>query len=329
MILTTPLVRALREKFPEAKITYLVGNWSKKAIQGNPHIDRILGFDDRIIFDKKTSDIRKMIKRIKQEKFDMVFLLDKSWFYGVFGYLCKIPVRIGFDRRGEGFANTYNDYFDGSKHEIEYYMDLAAIVEANTENKDVELFVSKEDEKFANNVLKKNKIESKFLIGIAPGGAKNLGQEMKVKRWPVPKYVKLCNELTKNKHVKIMLVGSKQDKRQCDAVVALAKNKKQLYNMAGKATFKQTAALINHCGLFISHDSGLMHTAAAVKTPLIVLFGPTSPKRLGPLNARIIKSRLDCSPCYDIYGDYKHCDPAKCMESIEVEDILSKIKIHH
>ena len=124
VVMTTPLIKAIRRKFPSAEIDYLTGNWSKKVLEGNPQLNRIISFDDRIVYEKNWNGVWELIKEIRTERFDLAFVLDKSYHWGVLAYLMGIKQRIGFDRFGEGFAHNLNVVYDGSKYEGDYNLEL-------------------------------------------------------------------------------------------------------------------------------------------------------------------------------------------------------------
>jgi len=316
VLMTTPLISSVRKKYPQSKIYYLVGDWSKSALQGNKDIYKLIVFDDSIIFERKLFKVIELIKRLRKERFDLCLILDKSYLWNLFAFLTRSKVRIGFNRKWEGFLNTKNVDFNGSKYELDYYLDVVRLLDIEPD-KDMKISIPKEDEKFAADVFK----NINFAIGIAPGGAQNPGQSFALKRWPIENYVALIKKLNKKLRYQVILFGGKDDATTAKEIEKDAK----VINFAGKLSIPRTAALIKKCRLFITHDSGLMHLAAAVKTPVIALFGPTSAVRFAPKDSVVIKSHLNCAPCYDIYGNYKKCETAKCMESIDVEEVESVI----
>jgi len=321
VLMITPFLKAIRKKFPRAKINYLVGEWSKSILEDNKNINKIIPFDDNIVYKKKLFKIIRLIKKIRKEKYDLCFVMDKSYHWGIFAILCGIKNRIGFDRAGEGFANNINISFDGSKYELDYNLELAKKVGANTEDQKMEINTNKKDLIFADNLIKKNNIKGK-IIGIAPGGAKNPGQNMFIKRWPLEKYIQLIEKINKNNN--IILFGGPGDKEIGEKIESKIESK-NLYSVIGKTSLKQAAALIKKCNLFITHDSGLMHLAAATGIKLIALFGPTPSKRFAPKNAVLIESKLKGCPCYDIYGNYNQKIGTECMDYIKVEDVIKKL----
>lgn len=333
IIMTTPLIKTLRKHYPHTEIIYLVGEWSKKIIEENKNIDRIISFPDNIIYKKEINGTFNLIKQLRKENIDLAFILDKSYHWSILAYLSNIKRRIGFNRLGEngeeGFANNININFDGSKNEIDYYLDLAKIINANTENEKTELFLSEKDQQFAQDFVKKNKLSQKT-IGLVPGGAKNPGQELDLKRWPVGNYIELIKLILKNQpKTNIILFGGPGDIDVSQKInTALTEQNidlKNIFDLIGKTSLAETASLMRECNSIITPDSGPLHIAATSESKVIALFGPTPAHRFAPKNALVLqKTTLEC-PCYDIYGNYKKCTTTNCMASITPEEVYSKL----
>jgi len=328
VLMTTPFVRALRNRFPKAHVTYMVGSWAKEAIRGNPNINELIVFDERIFFNiRKMPNILKLIREIRKRKFDLAFILDISFVYPLVAYLAGIPIRVGFDRNGEGFALTHKIEYGPVKHHIEYSLDtLSFFVDSTTIPKDMEITISEKDEEYALRLFSLYKLFDKnVVIGVAPGGAKNPGEDMPIRRWPLEYYAELINMLVKHLNAKVILFGGLNDKELAEKLMKLVSV--PLIDLIGKTTLKQAAAIIRKCNLFITHDSGLMHLAAASGTPTISIFGPTNPLKKAPIGEKhiFIRKELPCSPCYKdgIWADCKH---QTCLKKIKPLHILQLIK---
>ena len=307
VLMTTPLVRCARKKYPKARITYIVGKWSASALQGNKDIDEVISFDDAIVYKKNILKLFRLTNNLSKKNIDLCFVLDKMWGWGMLAQRFA-KFRIGFDRKGEGFANNISVPFDGTKHEIDYYLDLAKAVDIRCIDQQPKLAIT----------TKTNKLQP-LVIGIAPGGAINPGQSMLAKRWPLKHYEKLITTLLKeNPKLNIPLFGGKNDKKICEKLAT----DKRIISYAG-ISLDKTAALMSQCKLVITHDSGPMHIASTTKTKLIALFGPTPAGRFAPKNAHVISSKVKGCPSYDLAGKYKDID---CMSSITPELVLKTAK---
>ncbi len=159
--------------------------------------------------------------------------------------------------------------------------------------------------------------ESDVLIGMHVGVGLKLRE---YRRWSQKKFAAVGDALSERYHAKIVLTGSKDEAALTEEVVSLMKCK--AVSLAGALTIKQTASLAKRCRLFISNDSGVAHVAAAVKTPLIVLFGPTNKSKTSPLGSHVIvldkKGNLNPkNPDQDIMNKYLYS-----MDWIKVEEVL-------
>ena len=326
VIMTTPLIRAIRTEFPNAKIDYLIGKSYATLLEANPYIDDILTFDEKVYFKKKWSQIFSAIK--VRKKYDIAFVLDKHMLFGVLGSRLA-DFRVGFDRFGEGFANNLNvkylNYTNPqiSKHEINYYLDTINKLSGKDYNDSrVELFLLQKDEKLALEFIKKHKIDTKKLLCICPGGATNLGVgDDYMRRWPLERFRELSEILVK-KGYHVLFLGGKED-----SFVEKARIKhKKFHMLIGKTTIKETAAVLKHANVIICNDSGPMHLAAAVNNRIISLFGPTSPIEKAPLHKESCYLWKEKKQAYDIYG--KCHTKEKLMEKITVNDVLEGLAMY-
>ena len=340
VIMTTPLLKSLRKHYPSAEIIYMVGDWSKKIIAGNKNIDRMISFPDNIIYQKEIKGTLNLIRQLRKEKIDLAFILDKSYHWSILAYLSNIKRRIGFNRIGlngdEGFANNFNILYNGSKNELDYYLDLAKLISINIaiEDEKTEIFLSEKDELFAQEFAEKNKLSSQT-IGLVPGGAKNPGQELDLKRWPIEHFISLIKLLLKNQpNSNLILFGGPGDVEVSVKIYFALKEQKintdNIIDIIGKTSLQETAAIMRKCNLIVTPDSGPLHLAAAGKAKVIALFGPTPAHRFAPKQAIIFQNKpsskpINSCPCYDVYGSYKKCTSPDCMNSITPEQIYNKI----
>lgn len=322
VLMTTPFLMALRKRFPKAQIDYWVGKAYSGVLEGNKNINRVVGFDDRIFYKKNIFKAMNLLKEIKKENYDIAFILDKSDAINLFIYKTKIPIRVGFDRYGEGYPNTINAvYGHFLKHEIEYYLDLAYAVGAKKElNLNIDLSLSKEDEKFAESALK----GIKNPIAIIPGGAHNPGVgDDPVRRWPADKFIELINRLPGK--YSIILMGKGKSDVDLNNYVA-SRLTMNVLDFTDRTSIKQTAALLKRCRYVICNDSGPMHMASAVNKHVISLWGASNPNRKAPMHKESVaiwkdESRYD--PGYDIFG---RKPKGSFMQDITVEDVLQHIR---
>ncbi|MDD5464592.1 MAG: glycosyltransferase family 9 protein [Candidatus Moranbacteria bacterium] len=313
ILMTTPLIRAIRRKFPNATIDYVCGKSFAKALEGNKNINFIIEFDEKTFFNNNLKELKKLQQKLKENKYDIVFVLDKHWAVAAFTSFIA-DFRIGFDRNGEGFANNLNIKYNQNRHDIDAYLDMALYFQAREKNTKMDLVITNKDKIFAKKICKKN------AIAIAPGGGINTGQNALIKIWPKERYLEIIGRLSKNYN--IILVGDKNDKKISSWITKHAKNKKKIKDMCGRATIKQTAAIMELCKFIVCNDSGAMHIASCVNDKIISIFGPTNPHVLAPLNKGSVFIWKEKKACYDIYGNFGKCKKG-IMEQISAEDVLN------
>jgi len=272
VLMSTPLVRSIKKKFPESKLIYVVGRWSKEILEGNQYTDKIISFNDDIIWKRKISEIINLINIVRREKADLGFILDRHYFASLFGFFCGIKFRVGYDRNGAGFANNANVKYDPVRHEIEYNLDLLHKVQPGEYlDKSMEVFLDYDDDNFADDFIKKHGLNNNLLLGVMAGGAQNPGQTMYIRRWPIDHYIELIDRLYDCfLNMNVLLFGGPSDREVNNEIIDKCKVKP--INTAGELTVKQSIALMKKCSLFITHDSGPMHMAAAAGVPGNLIF---------------------------------------------------------
>ncbi|HII29454.1 hypothetical protein COT48_00895 [Candidatus Woesearchaeota archaeon CG08_land_8_20_14_0_20_47_9] len=342
VVMSTPMLEQLRKLFPRVEITYLTGRASA-AVLSEPLVNDVIDFDDQIFIRKKIAPALKLASRIRKRHFDLAFMLDKHWIFGLFARLCRIPIIIGFDRHGEGFLYNLAIPFTGSKYEGQYYCDLARAV-AIIKGVELEghnginypppplavegckpiLYPAKKDIIWADKTASEiRKFRLQRLIGIAPGGASNPGQEFALKRWPEERYLQLVKMLLDKGYAVAIFGSGRADLRVSRSIIGrLERNRSLVHDFTGRLSILQSTALMKHCDLFITHDSGPTHLAAT-QTKTIALFGPTPSRRFAPENAIVIEKSLKCQPCYTLFGGFKKgCKRPACMRGISVEEVF-------
>ncbi len=303
VLMSTPMLHSLRRKFPKAVIHYWTGQWSAGVLKDNHDINRLFVFDDRVFYRKRPDLGVRLARQIRAQHYDLMFILDKHWSLGVFGRLAGVPVRVGFDREGEGFAHTIAVPYGPVKHEVDYYLGLAGAVGAKLPQKPgLELALSAKDRAFAKVFFAEHSLNPAKTIGIIPGGAKNPGQLMAIRRWPAERFAAVASALAREGWQIIILGKSPGDE---DVLPAMMNAVPGAVNAIGDFTLQQSAALMQKCRLVVCNDSGPMHMAAAVGAPTVSIFGATDPHRKAPCGSqnRWLWRPVDCVRA-EMYGRY-------------------------
>lgn len=292
ILMATPFLRELRAKNKNAQIDFLVGDNAKIILKNNQYIDNILEFDHKIFFKKKLLNYYKLSKKIKKEKYDEIYVLDKHWIFHLFAYLTKIPKRVGLirDKISEKFL-TEPIYRKGLKHEVDFYLSL---IKSNTKNKKLYYNLDKKVETKIKLKLKKEKIKD-YVIAINDGGANGV-EEGGIRKLPDEKFNQLLELISKEN--KVLLIGGPNLKDYYKNFT-----NKNIINIAG-CSLDESFAYLKFAKRVYTTDCGPMHMAACINDNITCFFGPTNPKRKAPL----VKGVVSIWDDEDIYEEAYEID---------------------
>lgn len=327
--MTTPLLEVLRQNYPEAKITYLTGTWSKAIAEHHPAVDKIIDCGSIGIAGRYTlKEYRQLAKQLRRQHFDLAFVLDRSPLMTLLPWLARIPRRVGPDSLGRGFSLTDRVAVSTDRtqlqHQAEIYLDLARAINLKIEQPGMR-FVPTEQER--QTIYHSNYPQ----VIVFPGGGSNPGMDLTAKRWPLDRYRALTQRIVTELEMQVLLIGGESDKELNQSLIDGLEDVpgNMVVNLAGKTSFGQSAAQIEASTLFIGNDSSPMHLAAAVGTPVIGIFGPTSPAEYGPYPLDdpqhiALWRHPTGQPCFFL-GKMQACDNCTCMQSVTINDVWDAI----
>lgn len=271
VILTTPAIRAIKEAYPKTKITLLVSPLTQDLISKNPFVDEIL-LDDRKNINKGILGFVKLISSIRRRKFDLAIVYHTKKRTNLACFLAGIEYRIGYKNNKFGFLLNHpvsDKRHLGEKHETEYCLELLSHLGIKSNNLSLDISVNNDNEKWAEEFIEKNIAKDKKIIAIHAGAS---GPE---KCWPSENFVELINEIGKRFQGVFILIGASHIKEISNKIKEKASA--EIIDMAGKTTISQLVSLLKRCDLLISNDSGPVHMASALNTPVISIFTRNSP----------------------------------------------------
>jgi len=315
-LLTTPVFKALKKKFPSSYLGVMVVERVREVFQGNPYIDEVIVFDEggqqKGFFAKL-----KFIQFLRKKRFDTVFLIHRSFTRALICFLAGIKLRIGYRR----FKNCFilNKRIKPSKdliHRQDHYLYLFEKSGIVVEDRLPSFFISEGTREKVNKDLEQIKKEQAFLIGINPSA------NWELKRWPGSHFANLADCLARDFNSAIIFIGTEAEKSLIEEVRAMMSQNS--FNFSGKTSLKELGALMQNLRLFISNDSGPAHLAASLEVNTLVIFGPTSPEATAPRGraVRIVKKDLDCPiPCYKL-----DCQDNVCLKDLSVYQVYSQAK---
>jgi lipopolysaccharide heptosyltransferase II len=286
-IFFTPVVRNVRDIFKEAKIVFLGSPLTIPVVSDCPYLDEILCYD--IDHKSKLLEQIRLIKRLRKRKIDAVicaFSERSTYKFSLLSWFTGAKIRAGVNEKGRGIFLTHQIEPVTGRHEVDQNLDILRTLTPHTLSNEMFFWIGETDKEFARQWLTEMKIDkSQLIIGLHPGSS----PENPHKRWPVENYSRLCNWLHEKHQANMIIFGGPDEE---NLAASVAGNIPSAKVAAGLATLKQTAAILDCCNLFIGHDSGVMHIAAALGIPVVAMFGPTSSRIYGPYgtNHRIIVS---------------------------------------
>ncbi|MFH1854406.1 MAG: lipopolysaccharide heptosyltransferase II [Candidatus Omnitrophota bacterium] len=313
-LFVTPFIKALRENYPHSYISVLTHPRCREILETSPHIDEIIIYDEKGRNRHLLSKFA-VISQLKSKKFDAAFILRKSLSRSMLLFLSNIPTRIGHENKRAGFLLTKRVPLPKKVlHKAEYFLDLARAVGIDPKKARYEFFVSDAVKRMAGEILKEAGLkEGEGFVVINAGG------NWPLKRWPLKNFAELGDKIRDRLNLKVVLSGAENDIELCGEISGLMRHKPIL--LCGRSDLKTLGAVFERAKWVISNDSGPMHIAAGVGTPLVALFGPTSPEITGPYGkgtSVVLHKDVGCEiPCYKL-----SCSDNKCMKAISVDDVL-------
>jgi len=319
VLLSTVAVDLIKRSNPEAKITFATSGYSADIVSGRDDIEEVLIIDtsgEKSWFPEALS----LGRELKKRRFDVAIILNPHKTLHLGCFLGGVPERIGYGRKwGFLLTKAVDDRRDeGRKHEIEYTMDLLRVAGI-----DVSAGVSPrmpEDQdavKYVDALLQNNGVDLlKPMVLIHPGSSNP------AKMWPVSRYAELVKKIKSGFDCEVVLMGGGEEKALSDKVIKEAGV--EAFNVSGMLDLKQLAALIKRAAVFIGNDTGPMHMAAALKVPVIAIFGRkipgVSPVRWRPWgDGHVVFHRPDdCGECHDDLCPYDY----RCLSGVAAAEVF-------
>lgn len=319
VILVAPSLRALRKRYPQAKIYCLVGKESHKILQRCPYINGM------IVIDLNHSDrgfwsLLKFSRKLRAHKFDKVIDFQNNNKSHLLGFLSFPRESYGYNNGKMGFLLTHPVKSPGANlPPVEHQFRVLAMLGIKyRRDASLELWPSAKAQKNVQKFLDAEWLGDKAnIVGIHLAASK----KWDTKNWPIEHVAALCDILA-GRNIRVLITGVEKDKEAVQSLLHLTKTKPAIF--IGKTDIMELSVLIKRCKVFITPDSAPMHIAAAVKTPFVALFGPTSSSRhLPPAKTFCVLERsLECAPCYSPQCRIR---THVCMREITPEEVAQQV----
>ena len=259
IVLSTPLIQKIKDKYPDSQIDYMTLPGDKSIISNNPNLH------DIIIYDKKDKDkgikgFFRILKAVKNNRYDLAIIPHRFIRSILLAKMAGIKKTVGFDVATGSFLLNEKRHYDMSKHEVERLLDL---IDYKGKRVPLGIYPSKEDMDKIDELLKGKSYKN--LITIAPGS------QRPEKIWPINKYDELIKRLSENKENLIVVTGGKAEK----TLVLKSVSTENVTDLRGEISLLEFAALLSKSDIIISNDSAPIHIGSAFEKPFVIgIFGP-------------------------------------------------------
>ncbi len=316
LIFSLPLLKALRESYPDSEIHSIVKPYLRGLIINSSYIDQI------IIRNSGIKEKLKLLQRVRQNGYDLLISLSNSEECLFLTALSKAKVKVGFSRFPWDFSLDIKEKVEGH-HGWHNNLKLLIRLGVNVQKRDyvgllVPPVLGKDGRELVESVG--FSFQRKYVI-ISPGTS----IRRRVKEWAEEKFAELIILLKESYDLTPVLVGGKDNRELSNAIVNIVKARDtgesiDIFDLVGKIELGDLCFFIKNATLFVGIDSGLMHLASSMDVPVVAIFGPSDPFYVGPQNERSLVVReeeMSCVPCY-----LKGCKDRTCMRELDVTKVL-------
>ena len=325
-VMSQPLLAELKAQYPDSNIDILASTWVAPVYRACNEVSEVI----EAKFEHKQLQwaLRKQLaKDLQAKNYQACFILPNSFKSALIPWLANIPFRVGY--RGElryGLINVSleNPSKVNRPPMVEHYLALSQLLQDGDENSldklTPTLNVSTQAKQSVEQRLASTNINANSLFVFCSGA-----EYGPTKRWPTAHFAKLVqNLLAEQASAQIILLGGKGDHALAQEIQTQANTPVNLHNWCGSTSLDEAIALIGMAKTVVSNDSGLMHIAAALKTPQVAIFGSSDPAHTPPLSnkAKVIWLNLPCSPCHKKICPLGHL---QCLNDILPQQVLATL----
>lgn len=312
-----PVLDVLRRHYPAARITWLVKReWAD-------FVGRVEGVDEIVSVGPALGGWAGAVPRLRAAGFDLAIDLQGLLRSGAMAWLSGARYRIGFANAREGSPCFYTHRVPvprSEMHAVDRYLLITDAMGApRSESPRFRFKLSAEDVSMVDDLLGERNLgrDARWI-------AMNVSARWPTKRWPVQSFAALIDELTAKGLGPVVLFGAPSERDSAADVSRLTASSP--INLVGQISVGLLPALLRKAAVLVTNDSGPMHVAAAVGTPVVAMFGPTSPARTGPYGAghQVLRTAIPCSPCFS-----RRCANAnqlECLTAITVTEVFSAVQ---
>ena len=319
LVMATPILHDLRKKWPQASITAMCQSNVAGLLKCDPNINEVYSYKKPSGWIRR-SEPTEIIESLRKGKYDLGILTTNSFASAWWLWRGHVANRLGFDTNMRGWLlnkSVPEPANIKTQHLVLTYKALLAPLSIPESTTPPQLYVSPAEEQSVKMLLNNLGIDihKQTIVGINPGAAYG-----SAKCWLPDRFRSVTEKLLLDPRVVVLYFG---DPAGAPLVHEICQGLgPRVINLAGKTSLRELLALIQLCNVFLTNDSGPMHIASALGTPLVALFGSTNDIRTGPYRGgTVIHKHVECSPCY-----YRTCPiDFRCMKKIEADEVYQAI----
>ena len=318
LVMATPILTDVRRMYPAARITAMCRSPYGDLLKEDPEIDEIFCFSKASSFGRRC-DTRNVIEKLRKGKYDLGLLLTHSFSSAWWFWQGKVKNRIGYTGNGRGILLSKSVRVPvkiHKQHLVITYKMLLGSLGLSVSKTPPRLFLSQKEVEAAKTLLEQHGVTEKSLVvGINPGATYG-----SAKCWLPERFREVTEKLLEEDDLYIIFFG---DQATASLVKEICQGlPPRVVNLAGLTSMRELASLISVSDVLLTNDSGPMHIADALQTPVVALFGSTNEIVTGPYRqGAMIHKHVECSPCYQ-----RKCPiDFRCMMRIESEEVLDEL----
>ena len=324
VVLTTPLLRELRRAHPQARIAVLTTPLGAEVLRGASSIDRIYPYDKRAGLYGVRGLVRS-VRRIRRDgPVDVCVAAHRSYRTGILTRGTGATRRIGYVGASGAWAYTDLVPWNPGAHAVDRYLALAGPAGGDPESANARprIELCEQDTLAADGRLEALGVPAgRPLVCVAPGS------HWAAKRWLPERFGAVAGSLVRRGRA-VVIVGNERERALCEQVAGVAGD--GAVNAAGKLAVRELIAVLARAEVLIGNDSGPAHAAGAVETPVVAVFGPTTPSLgftpLGPAIRIVELEGLDCRPCHRHGPNRCPLEHFRCMREITPDEVMTVVR---
>ncbi len=324
VVQTLPLLGVLRKRFPDAEIDWVIRSELANLLQGHPYLTEVIPYYRHGGWKESVQLLRKLRKR----RYDLVFDFQGLLRTGVMTLASGAALRIGLETARECSGWACHGLLPDTKKSVPAharYWRLAEIFDLQNESRELHLGITAADREAAGRQLESSGNSNEPLMVIHPGA------KWETKRWPVQQFAEIAIRVFKKYGMRTAVIGTRGEHNDAESIVAALKQhvpRAEAINLAGKTSLRELAVILEQADLVLTNDSGPMHLAAGMGTPVVGIFTCTSTERSGPPGShhQLLQAKVPCAASYRKTCPYTGSTQMQCLQAVSIHQVWTGVQ---